>query len=54
MVVGADNTAQLNTFLEKLESSDVFGAVMAPIKTPASQTDPLIRYQVTVTYAQKL
>jgi short subunit fatty acids transporter len=54
MVVGADNTMQLNSFIEKLEASDVFGATMVPIKTPPSQTDPLYRYQVTVTYAQKL
>jgi type IV pilus assembly protein PilN len=54
MVIGADQTAQLNTFLEKLEASDVFGATMVTTIVPPSQTDPLFRYQVNVTYAQKL
>ena len=54
MVIGADSTKQLNSFIEKLEASDVFGATMVPTIVPPSQTDPLFRYQVTVTYAQKL
>jgi len=54
MVVGADNTSQLNTFLEKLEASDVFGATMVYNTIPPSQTDPLFRYTVSVRYAQKL
>lgn len=54
MIVGADQTAQLNSFLEKLESSDVFGAPTVPAKIPPSQTDPLYRYQVSVLYGQKL
>jgi hypothetical protein len=54
MVIGADQPAQLNTFLEKLEASDVFGSTMVTAKVPPSQTDPLYRYQVSVTYAQKL
>lgn len=54
MTIGADQTAQLNSFLEKLEASDVFGATTVPAKIPPSQTDPLYRYQVNVFYAQKL
>jgi hypothetical protein len=54
MVVGADNTGQLNTFLEKLEASDVFGATMVYNTIPPSQTDPLFRYTVSVRYEQKL
>jgi Tfp pilus assembly protein PilN len=54
MVVGADNTAQLNIFLEKLEASDVFGATMVYNTVPPSQTDPLFRYTVSVRYEQKL
>jgi len=54
MVVGADNTSQLNEFLKKLESSDVFGATMVYNIVPPSQTDPLFRYTVSVRYAQKL
>lgn len=54
MVIGADQTAQLNAFLEKLEASEVFGWTSVPSTLPPSQTDPLFRYQVTVFYAQKL
>ena len=54
MVIGADQTTQLNAFLAKLEASDVFGATMVTTIVPPSQTDPLFRYQVNVTYAQKL
>jgi hypothetical protein len=54
MVIGADNPNHLTAFLEKLEASDVFGATMVANKVPPSQTDPLYRYQVSVTYAQKL
>jgi hypothetical protein len=54
MTIGADQTAQLNAFLERLEASDAFGATTVPAKIPPSQTDPLFRYQVNVFYAQKL
>jgi hypothetical protein len=54
MVLGADDAKHLNAFLEKLESSSVFGATMVSTIVPPSQTDPLIRYQVSVIYAQKL
>jgi type IV pilus assembly protein PilN len=54
MVIGADTPPHLNSFLEKLEASDVFGATMVTTIVPPSQTDPLFRYQVSVTYAQKL
>jgi len=54
MVVGADNTTQLDAFVAKLEASDVFGATTVYNETPPSQTDPLFRYTVSVRYAQKL
>jgi hypothetical protein len=54
MVIGADQTTQLNGFLQKLEASDVFGATTVTTIVPPSQTDPLYRYQVSVIYAQKL
>ncbi len=54
MVVGADNTSQLDAFIEKLEGSDVFGATTVYNTVPPSQTDPLFRYTVSVRYAQKL
>jgi type IV pilus assembly protein PilN len=54
MVLGADQPAFLNAFLEKLEGSEVFGATRVTTIMPPSQTDPLFRYQVSVIYAQKL
>jgi type IV pilus assembly protein PilN len=54
MIIGADNPQPLNSFLEKVEGSEVFGATMVTTIVPPSQTDPLFRYQVNVTYAQKL
>ena len=54
MVVGADNASQLTAFLEKLETSDVFGATTVYNVVPPSQTDPMFRYNVSVRYAQKL
>jgi type IV pilus assembly protein PilN len=54
MIIGADEPRFLNSFLEKLEASDVFGATMVTSTVPPSQTDPLFRYVVNVTYVQKL
>lgn len=54
MVLGADQPAFINTCIEKLETSDVFGATRVTTIVPPSQTDPLYRYQVSVIYAQKL
>ena len=54
MVIGADQTTQLNALLQKLEASEVFGATTVTTILPPSQTDPLYRYQVSVIYAQKL
>ncbi len=54
MVIGADHPQEIIEFLAKLESSDVFGATMVSNTVPPSQTDPLFRYTVSVSYAQKL
>jgi type IV pilus assembly protein PilN len=54
MVIGADQTTQLNSFLQKLEASDVFGATTVTTIVPPSSNDPLFRYQLSVIYAQKL
>jgi hypothetical protein len=54
MVVGGNNTADLNAFLAKLEGSRFFGATMVHNTNPPSQTDPLYRYTVSVRYAQEL
>jgi type IV pilus assembly protein PilN len=54
MVAGADNETLLDAFVAKLETSEMFGAVMVYHKTPPTQTDPLFRYTMSVRYAQKL
>jgi type IV pilus assembly protein PilN len=54
MVLGADHTPELDGFLATLEASDVFGATTLTTTQPPSQTDPLVRYTVSVIYAQKL
>ena len=54
MVVGTDNPEAVITLLKKLESSSLFGAATVVNQTPPSQNDPLYKYRVTVSYAQKL
>ena len=54
MVVGADNTTQLNTFRPEAGSLRRFWRDHGLQHHPPSQTDPLFRYTVSVRYAQKL
>jgi len=54
MQVAADTIDPIIAFMAKLEGSDVFGSVLPTGFTPPSQTNPFIRYQLTVNYAQKL
>ncbi|HYZ86142.1 MAG TPA: hypothetical protein VE621_17155 [Bryobacteraceae bacterium] len=54
MVVGAQQGESVITLLMALESSPVFGTTTIHSTLPPSQTDPLFRYRVSVTYAQKL
>jgi Tfp pilus assembly protein PilN len=54
MTVAAQSTEPIETFFEKLEGSPVFGAVTIMNSLPPSQSEPLIRYRVSVNYAQKL
>jgi len=53
MVVGAKDFAPIYQMLQNLEASPLFDAPNVPAITPPTQTDPLIRYHVVVTYAQK-
>lgn len=54
MQVGAQSPQPVIEFLKKLESSPLFGPVTESSALPPSQNDPLYRYRVSVSYAQKL
>ena len=54
MVVAAQTVEPILAFIMKLEESPVFGATTPHNSLPPSQSDPLFRYRVSVTYAQKL
>jgi hypothetical protein len=54
MTVAAQTVEPILAFIMKLEESPVFGATTPHNSLPPSQSDPLFRYRVSVTYAQKL
>ena len=54
MVVAAQTVEPVTNFLTKLETSPQFGTTTVHSWVPPSQTDPLFRYRVSVSYAQKL
>jgi len=54
MLVGAKEVLPLIELVKRLESSPQFGPTNVQTSQPPSQTDPLFRYHVTVSYAQKL
>jgi hypothetical protein len=54
MVVGARDVPPILDLLKRLEGSPQFGPTSVQSSAPPSQTDPLYRYHVTVSYAQKL
>jgi len=54
MTVAAETPEPVIGFIAKLEGSDVFGAVTPSGITPPTQNDPIYRYRLSVTYAQKL
>jgi len=54
MVVGASSPEPVIELIQKLENSPVFGATALLSSQPPSQNDPLFRYRVSVSYAQKL
>jgi Tfp pilus assembly protein PilN len=53
MMVGAEATEPVVDLLMKLEGSDAFGATSIHSSLPPSQTEPLYRYRLSVSYAQK-
>jgi hypothetical protein len=54
MEVGAANPSQMIDFLKRLEESPLFGPPNTSRKSPPTQNEPLWRYRVMVSYAQKL
>jgi type IV pilus assembly protein PilN len=54
MVVGSSAPEPVIELIQKLEGSPVFGATALLSSQPPSQNDPLYRYRVSVSYAQKL
>jgi type IV pilus assembly protein PilN len=54
LVVGANSPEPVIELIQRLENSKVFGATALLSSQPPSQNDPLYRYRVSVSYAQKL
>lgn len=54
MQVGAQSSEPVVSLLMALEGSPLFGTTTIHSWLPPSQTEPLYRYRVSVTYAQKL
>jgi Tfp pilus assembly protein PilN len=54
IVVGAKDFAPILTMQKNLEASPLFEAPIVLSSAPPTQTDPLTRYHLVVTYAQKL
>lgn len=54
MTVGAQGPEPVIRLFKALEASPLFGPPSVQSSNPPSQTDPLYRYRLTVTYAQKL
>ena len=53
MSVGAETTEPVINLLQHLESSQTFGATSVSSRLPPSQSDPLFKYRVNVSYAQR-
>jgi hypothetical protein len=54
MEVGTQNPGQMIEFLKRLQDSPLFGPTSTPRTSPPTQNEPLWRYRVMVSYAQKL
>jgi type IV pilus assembly protein PilN len=54
MVVGADSSEPVIQMLTRLERSPQFGETLIHNRMPPSQSDPLLRFRLSVNYAQKL
>jgi type IV pilus assembly protein PilN len=54
MIVGAEAPAPVVDLLRRLEGSALFGFTAVQAEQPPTQNEPLFRYRVSVSYAQKL
>jgi type IV pilus assembly protein PilN len=54
MVVGAESGPPVVEMLKRLEAAPEFGDTYIHSTQPPSPAEPLVRYRVTVNYAQKL
>jgi type IV pilus assembly protein PilN len=54
MVVGSASPEPVIDLMRKLENSQVFGATALLSSQPPSQNEPIYRYRLSVSYAQKL
>lgn len=54
MLVGTDRPDTVIDLLKKLQESSLFGAASVVTQQPPTQNDPLYKFRVTVSYAQKL
>jgi type IV pilus assembly protein PilN len=54
MLVGAESAEPVIEMLRKMEGSPQFGATHLLNRLPPSQNEPLLRYRVSVNYAQQL
>jgi type IV pilus assembly protein PilN len=54
MVIGAEGTGPVLDFLRKLEGSELFGATAVENSLAPTQTEPLFRYRISVSYARQL
>lgn len=54
MIVGSQTAEPVIELLRRLESSSTFGATSLLSSQPPSQNEPLYRFRVSVSYAQKL
>lgn len=54
MVVGAESSEPVIQMLARLERSPQFSGALPHNRMPPSQSEPLLRYRLTVNYAQKL
>ncbi|MGC8793216.1 MAG: hypothetical protein ACP5U2_07465 [Bryobacteraceae bacterium] len=54
MVVGAESSEPVVALLARLENSPRFGQTHVHNRIPPSQSEPLLRYRISVRYEQKL
>ena len=54
MVVGCTSVEPIIDLIKRLEASPLFGGTQVHTALPPSQSEPLLRYRISVNYAQKL